>query len=32
MENPFELILARLDSIEKAINNLNYISDVPDIN
>lgn len=31
MENPFELILERLDRIEKAILNLNYISDTPDI-
>ncbi len=32
MENPFELILERLDRIEKAIAALNYISDIPDSN
>jgi excisionase family DNA binding protein len=32
MENPFELILERLDRIEHAIHNLKYISDIPDIN
>ena len=32
MENPFELILERLDRIEKAITVLNYISEMPDSN
>jgi excisionase family DNA binding protein len=32
MENPFELILERLDRIEKAIQNLNNFSNVPDAN
>jgi len=32
MENPFELIIERLDRIEKAIYNLNYISTKPDVN
>ncbi|MBC7523673.1 MAG: helix-turn-helix domain-containing protein [Flavobacterium sp.] len=32
MENPFEIILDRLDRIEKAILNLNCISDIPDSN
>ena len=32
MENPFELILERLDRIEKAITALNYISYIPDSN
>jgi hypothetical protein len=32
MQNPFELILERLDRIENAIHNLNYINDIPEIN